>query len=293
MIALDHVSKSFSGKPALTDVSLGVAAGERVAFIGHNGSGKSTLLRCILGLHSFSGHIACFGLDVRHERQTLLCDVAFVPQRAPALRNTVAEYLRLVEAICGCPRDRVLAVAAPLGLDLAEVARTPFRKLSGGMQHKLLIAAALARAPRLLLLDEPTANLDPASRQVFYAMLAGLPRESVVLHSSHRIDELAGLVGRVVEMDGGRIVADDMIAPASATDGARGAFACEVVVRSDAPAIAAGLAAWGLERVAAPGKPGWVGTIAASDRFRFLSMLARWSTSVESVSLSPTEETGR
>ncbi len=95
-----------------------------------------------------------------------------------------------------------------LGLDLSQHRKQIFFKLSGGMKQKLLIAIALARNPKILILDEPSANLDPDARETFFSLLDGMPKETVMLLSSHRVDEISQLVNRVVEMDQGKVVLD-------------------------------------------------------------------------------------
>lgn len=286
MIDVANITKSFGGKPVLDRVALTLAPGERAALIGHNGSGKTTLMRCLLGLYEFEGQIRIGGLCPRGDRKAALANVGFVPQTAPALRMTVEDFIAATCDLTGCAPAAVVRGAAELGLDVAAVRRRQFRLLSGGMKHKLLIAAALARRPRILLLDEPAASLDPAARGIFFSMLAKVPPETVIVVSSHRVDELAGIVTRLIELDAGRIVLDDMVASGTHdTLGRR--FACRLRLRAPNAAVAAGLHDWGF----APDVSGttWQATVAAPDRFRLLATLTRWSGVIDSLHMGDVE----
>lgn len=287
MIEIRSLHKAFDKKPALRDVSLTVAPGERVALVGHNGSGKTTLVRCILGLHNYEGRILVEGHEVRAERVAMLRKIAFVPQSPPALRFTVTEYLEFLRAVCGVAPSEVIRVAGVLGLDVGECRRRPFRKLSGGMKQKLLAAAALARRPALLVMDEPTANLDPAARGAFFTLLAGLPRESALLLTSHRVDELAGLVTRLVELDDGAVARDEVVSTLAPGASVADRVRCRIVVAQEAAAsVVRGLAAWGLACDVARGTQNtWRGYVGAPDRFRLLADLSRWAGALRTVEL--------
>ena len=269
MIELRHVSKQFKKNVVLDDLTLSIAAGERLALIGSNGAGKTTLIRCLLGEYVHAGELTVLGLDPRGQRAQLLTRVGFVPQLPPPLRMTVGDLLRFSGELSGCPAERFEAVAARLGLDVARVRHLPFVKLSGGMKQKILIAVALGRDCELLILDEPAANLDPDARQAFFGLLAERLGQATMLISSHRLDEVAPLVNRVLELDMGRVVLDDRVADDVAL---AGRIRCHLVLRREEAAIAHALAEWGL---AAEGLT-WRGSIAGPDRLRFLGMLARY-----------------
>lgn len=274
LLHIDNLYKEFGNRAALNGVSMDVKAGERLALVGHNGSGKTTLIRCILGLHRFSGRIELLGHDPRMDREQALRQVGFVPQIAPALRATVDEYLHLAASLSGADRQIVQELAQRLSLDLSLCRKTPFYKLSGGMKQKLLIAVALARKPALLVFDEPTASLDPPARGSFFEMLAEVADETAVIISSHRTDELAGVVTRLIELDSGRITVDQTFAAVS-TGTLMEAFRCSVTVTEDLPSLIQALRLWGFCATEDPSQ--WKGLIAAPDRFRFLTTLARWS----------------
>jgi len=179
--------------------------------IGSNGAGKTTLFRCILGHYTYGGGIAIDG-GPRHRRDSgLLSRVAFVPQLPPPLRMPVAELLRFSQGAGAADQGKMQHISQKLGLDLATVKNQPFYRLSGGQKQKVLVTIALSRPVDLLIFDEPSANLDPAARSAFIDLLAGMKDRSMLI-ASHRLEEVAPLVNRVVEMDQGRIVLDDAVA---------------------------------------------------------------------------------
>ena len=271
MIELSHVTKSFKRNVVLDDLALHIDAGERVALIGSNGAGKTTLIRCLLGEYVHTGELSVMGLHPRRERAQLLRHIGFVPQLPPPLRMTVGDLLRFAAELSGSEPARFAALAARLGLDTEKVRHLPFIKLSGGMKQKILIAIALGRDCDLLILDEPAANLDPEARHVFFGLLAERLGRATMLISSHRLDEVAALVNRVVELDLGRVILDDRVADDVAL---AGRIACRLVLRRAEPAIAKALTEWGL--VGDGAGTTWNGAISGPDRLRFLGMLARY-----------------
>ncbi len=271
MIELRHVTKQFKKSVVLDDLNLSVARGERIALIGSNGAGKTTLIRCLLGEYVYAGELSVLGLEPRQDRADLLCRIGFVPQLPPPLRMTVDDLLRFAGELAGTNPARFSDVAAQLGLEVAKVRHLPFVKLSGGMKQKILIAVALGRDCELLILDEPAANLDPEARHAFFGLLAERLGQATMLISSQRLDEVAPLVNRVLELDMGRIVLDDRVADDVAL---AGKVRCRLVLRRVETAIAKALAEWGLNGDV-DGLV-WQGAIAGPDRLRFLGMLARY-----------------
>lgn len=211
MIEVRALGKSYDGRPVLRGVDLSVAAGERVALVGPNGSGKTTLMRAILGFVQASGAVRVCGHDPWREHAAAARHVAYVPQRAPALQVPVGELVGAWASLRELPAERLHALAADFQLDLAPVWKLRFAALSGGMQQKLLAAMALASPCQVLVFDEPTANLDPASREVFLARLAERRPAPTVLLSSHRLEEVRHLVDRVVVLTDGLVRFDDRL----------------------------------------------------------------------------------
>jgi len=208
MIRCANLSKSFRRARVLDAVNLDIALGERIALIGSNGAGKTTLIRCLLGEYVHEGTVSIDGRSPRTDRTAALGRIGFVPQLPPPLKMPVGQLIGFSAALSDADPGKIDAIAARLGLPVEPIRARPFNRLSGGMKQKLLIAIALGRDARLLIMDEPTANLDPAARKIFFDLLAERQHDTTMLISSHRIDEVAPLVNRVVEMDMGKIVLD-------------------------------------------------------------------------------------
>lgn len=204
-VELRGLRKDWDGRPVLRGVDLVLARGERVALVGPNGSGKTTLLRSILGFVRAEGWVRVAGLDPWAQHEAAMRGLAYMPQRAPALAAPVGELVQAWAELRATPVDTLRPIAEDFGLSLDALRTVRFSALSGGMQQKLLAAMALAAAPQVLLLDEPTANLDPAARAVFLGRLAAQTPAPAILLSSHRIDELDDLVDRVVVLDEGAV----------------------------------------------------------------------------------------
>lgn len=279
--------KSFQRARVLDGLDLDVSPGERIALVGANGAGKTTLIRCLLGEYVHEGMVEVDGLDPRAHRTRVLGRVGFVPQLPPPLRMPVGQLLDFAADVCRTDRAPMEAVSGRLGLDARSVWGRPFSKLSGGQKQKLLIAVALGRHCDLLVLDEPAANLDPQARGAFFELLAEREPRTTMLLSSHRVDEVAALVHRVVELDRGRVVLDDRVVG----EGSLGAVVhCRVVLTRPVDAVTRTLGAWGL----APGGSAqrFEGVIAAADRLRFLGALARYAGLLREVHLEEQDGSG-
>jgi ABC-2 type transport system ATP-binding protein len=287
MIRIDELSKSFRGVQVLDGVSLELGSGEHAALIGANGAGKTTLIRCLLGEYRCEGTLSIDGLSPRERRSEVLRAVGFVPQLPPPLKMPVGELLTFAAQLCRCDRGAMEAVAERLGLDVGPLRRRAFFKLSGGQKQKLLIAVALGRSTRLLIMDEPAANLDPEARASFFELLAERSEHTTMLLSSHRLDEVAALVQRVIELDKGKVVLDDRVAKTGSLD-AR--LLCTLRLASPEPAVARSLEAWGFR--SANGGCHFEGRVAGPDRLRFFAMLSRYSGLIEEMSLNQDDAGG-
>lgn len=279
MILINGLTKQFGATRVLDDLSLEAPTGQRIALVGSNGAGKTSLFRCLLGEYAYHGSISVDGLDPRRDRARVLQMIGFVPQIAPRLETPVGSLIRYVAEVTGASVDEIEAVATSLGLDVAAVRKRAFVRLSGGMKQKLLIALALGRPTRLVILDEPTANLDPAARACFYDLLASRGRHTAMIISSHRIDEIASLVDRVVELERGRIVLDDTVSDAGALGST---FLAQVETSRTEESFARAAREWGLTQYA---ERRWRGTIAGPDRLRFLGFAARHAGLISGVEL--------
>ena len=270
MIRIAELTKSFRRVKVLDRLSLDIDDGDRVALIGSNGAGKTTLIRCLLGEYVYSGEIRINGHSPRRERNAVLKGIGFVPQLPPPLKMPVRDIVRFAAKVSGGSVEEIAAIAEKLGLDYGEIGGRPFFKLSGGQKQKILVAIALGREVGLLILDEPTANLDPAARRALFSLLAERAHLPMII-SSHRIDEIAGLVNRVIEMDRGRVVLDDRVEEAN--DAAE-IQPCRLVIARADDAFAKAIGEWGF--TSSDGLQ-WSGEVAGPDRMRFLGTLARYA----------------
>lgn len=279
MIRLQGLTKLFKRLKVLDALELNVDAGERIALIGSNGAGKTTMIRCILGEYTSAGDVMIDGKSPRAYRSDVLKKVGFVPQLPPPLKMPVKDLLRFSAAVSGTKVQAIEDVAARLGLDVRAFGAQPFFKLSGGQKQKLLISIALGRDAELLIMDEPAANLDPEARHAFFSLLAERAAKATMIISSHRLDEVAALVNRVIELDRGKVVLDDRVADAPLT----GLLACRVSLRRADAAIAKALGEWGFSQ--GPDGLEWAGNVSGADRLRFMGMLSRYVGLLTRVSL--------
>lgn len=204
------VSKRYGRVLALDQVSLQVAAGEMVALLGPNGAGKTTLFQLLTGLFvADSGTVEVLGADMRRHPVAALAKLGVVFQQpALDLNLSVRASLRFHADLHGLPaaaaRGRIDALLASFGL--ADVASQPARNLSGGNRRKVELLRALLHEPRLLLMDEATVGLDPASRaQLLEEVLRSREQRGIgVLWATHLVDE-AERAQRVVVLHKGRV----------------------------------------------------------------------------------------
>lgn len=214
-IGLVNVSRSFGSVHALRDVTLSIAAGERVAVLGKSGSGKSTLLHLLAGLdRPTSGCIEAFGHDLSRLNSAALAEyrlrtVGVVFQAFHLIPSrTALENVALPLVLAGVhPAERMeRARAALAGVGLAERAGHHPTQLSGGEQQRVAIARALIHRPRLLLCDEPTGNLDSANAAAIMGLLlAGCEGAALVL-ITHDEELATRTAGRVIRLHDGEVI---------------------------------------------------------------------------------------
>jgi Cu-processing system ATP-binding protein len=213
MIEFAEISKRYGAALAVDNVSLAIPAGELLALVGPNGAGKTTLLRMLLGLIRPSGGAARVGgHDAQRDGLAARRLLGYLPQRAVLYGNlSVAENLAFLADLNELPAGRVAEVIALAQLD--EVAERSARALSGGTAQRLGLAQALLADPPALVLDEPTASLDPQSVAGFKALLRELQaRGKTILLSSHILGDVQELAGRVAILHRGRLIAADSVA---------------------------------------------------------------------------------
>jgi nitrous oxidase accessory protein len=212
-ISIRNVTKRFGKAIAVDDLSFEIVAGETIALWGPNGAGKTTALRCLLGILPFKGTIEVCGRSARTAGKAVRRQIGYVPQEVRlhsdlTVRETICFYARLRSISA----DRVETLMTEW--QLSEIADKWIGDLSGGMKQRLALAIALLSDPPILLLDEPTSNLDVQTRHEFWGALERLKnRGKTLIFCSHRVDEIFRLADRVIVMEDGKKIAEG--APAS------------------------------------------------------------------------------
>jgi ABC-2 type transport system ATP-binding protein len=216
VLEADDLGKRYGGRWALRDCALRLPAGRVAALVGPNGAGKSTLLHLAVGLlRPDAGAVRVFGA-APYENTAALANIGFVAQDTPVYRDFTADELVRMGGKVNRRWDATLARArlAQLGIP----PRKPVGKLSGGQRAQVALALALAKRPRLLLLDEPVASLDPLARREFLQSLMGSVADSgtTVLLSSHILADLERACDFLVVLQAGKVQlagdVDDIVA---------------------------------------------------------------------------------
>jgi Cu-processing system ATP-binding protein len=229
-LIVEGAVKRYGTHVTVSQVSLTIHAGQRVALLGHNGAGKTTLIKLILGLTRLDGgRISVFGATPGDATARRLS--AYLPESVAFNKAlTGREQLRLFARLSGEPVKIVDPLLERVGL--GEAAYRRIGTWSKGMRQRLGLAQTLIGRPRLALLDEPTSGLDPISRHEFYAIVDDMVAAgTAVLISSHALTELEARTDRIAILRDGHLVANDSLARLHA--GARLPIRLRVVAQGD------------------------------------------------------------
>jgi ABC-2 type transport system ATP-binding protein len=217
MIALESVSKRYGSRTIIHDLSFTVGKGEIVGFLGPNGAGKTTTMRMIAGYTTAtSGRVSVAGFDMATHNEDAARKLGYLPEQPPLYDVLdVSAYLRFVAKAKGVPAleiasdlDRVITACR-----LESVVRHEIFKLSKGFRQRVGLAQALLGKPEVLLLDEPTAGLDPGQIQEAREVIRAFGEDHAVLLSTHILPEVTLICKRVAIINQGRLLAID--SPAS------------------------------------------------------------------------------
>ncbi len=283
LIAANKLTKSFGKIDVVKNLDVNFHEGERIALIGQNGAGKTTLIRCMLGHYVYSGELNVLDLNPREQRVEILEEVGFVPQIPPPLKMTVAEMLDFFSKITKTPKDKFTEIAYDLGLQVKENMGKAFLSLSGGMKQKLLVAFAIGRKPKILLLDEPSANLDPKAREVLFQYLDNFDKNALMILSSHRMNEISTLVNRVIEMDLGEIVIDEYL---DANVESELSFNYEVLLEKPFEELERILVDWNFNQNS--NNLMWKGILSQQDLVKFMNITSKYSKVIKTINSSKT-----
>lgn len=205
MIEISHLTKAYGTAVVVDDFSLTIDPGTSVAFWGPNGAGKTTVVLCILGLLRYDGEITVRGLDAARHGKAVRASIGYVPQELSFYDDlTVDDLLDYSAALRGLPPERLDEVYELV--QIGDHRDKLVHELSGGLKQRLGLATALLPDPPILVLDEPTANLDAKARDATIELLQEMRNEGrTLIVTSHHADEVGMLVDSVVAMDAGRI----------------------------------------------------------------------------------------
>jgi ABC-2 type transport system ATP-binding protein len=219
------VSRRFGSKEAIVDVTFDVEQGEVLGLLGPNGAGKTTTMRVMTGyLRPTTGRVVVAGVDMADDPVAARGHLGYMPESsAVPTEMTVVAFLRYCARLRRVPRaGRQKAVAAALRqAGLGGMADARIGTLSKGYRQRVALAQALVHEPDVLVLDEPTAGLDPRQVAETRELIAKLGRSRSVLLSSHLLSEVANLCRRVVVLDKGRVLAVSDVTTLTAATGTR------------------------------------------------------------------------
>ena len=240
MLSIRNLSHVYpGGTRALDDVSLEIPAG-MFGLLGPNGAGKSTLMRCIAALQTpTSGAISFDGIDVLAEPSRLRRTLGYLPQdfgvypRVSAL--DLLDHLAVLKGLTNKAERRETVEALLNQVNLWAVRKKAVAGFSGGMRQRFGIAQALIGQPHLIIVDEPTAGLDPEERNRFLNLLAEIGEKVVVILSTHIVEDVADLCPRMAVMAGGRLLREG--SPSSLVKELEGRVWKKVVDKADLPGL--------------------------------------------------------
>jgi ABC-2 type transport system ATP-binding protein len=263
MIEAQHLTKDYGTIVAVSDVSFEVGSGEIVGFLGPNGAGKTTTLRILAGfLGATSGSVKVAGFDIVKASLRARQKLGYMPEAAPLYPELrVREYLAFRAALKRVPgRARKAAVERSLEqAAVRDVADTLIGHLSKGYRQRVALADALVSSPPLLILDEPTAGLDPNQIIEVRRLIRELGREHTILLSTHILPEVEAVCDRALVIARGKLVGEGSIAELKARQSGRELL---ILARGEESAFGPALAACsGVKRTsfeAEPAKPGVV-----------------------------------
>ena len=205
MIKVTNLTKKYGQTIVVNNLSFAVDPGEAVALWGPNGAGKTTIIRSLLGLLAAEGELQINGFDAREEGKKARAAVGYVPQELAFYDDLSArDTLRFYASLKRAPQEHIDRVLAEVGL--TQHSHKNVAALSGGMKQRLALACALLSDPPLLILDEPTSNLDTSARDEFIKLLLKQKeRGKTLLFTSHRLEEVELLATRVLVLEEGKL----------------------------------------------------------------------------------------
>lgn len=208
-LSVENLTKHYGDKLILNDVNFNVLEGQFHAFVGDNGAGKTTTIKCILGLiKQYSGEIKSFensNIDPSFREK-----IGYVPEVAGFLPNlSLQNYLLQMASLLGIPKKEAKNKIDYFAekFNIVNLLKTKPKKFSSGQKKKVLLIQSLLSEPRLLILDEPTANLDPSTRREFFEILQKLHKDGMtILIITHVLDEIENIIDSLTILKKGEVI---------------------------------------------------------------------------------------
>ena len=216
LISAEALSRFYGPQLAIDQVSFNVHRGEILGFLGPNGAGKSTTMQIISGVLAASrGSVTVAGLDIQADAREAKRHIGFLPEQPPLYHDLcVDEYLHFAARLRNIAKDNIEAAVrlSKRRCGLAQAGRRLIQNLSRGYQQRVGIAQAIIHAPAVIILDEPTAGLDPIQIREIRELMRELGEDHSVILSTHILSEVQGLCDRVLIINQGAIVLDRPLA---------------------------------------------------------------------------------
>ncbi len=213
MIKIQHLSKKYGNNIAVDDVSFEIHSGETVGFLGPNGAGKSTTMNILTGYISPDmGRVSIADLDIIGNPTEAKKHIGYLPEQPPLyLDMTVNEFLKFTYELKGCtlPREPHLAEICEV-VKISDVRHRLIKNLSKGYRQRIGIAQALVGNPEVIIFDEPTVGLDPKQIIEIRNLIRTLGKKHTVILSTHILGEVQAVCDRIIIINKGRIVADEL-----------------------------------------------------------------------------------
>jgi ABC-2 type transport system ATP-binding protein len=213
MIKIEHLVKNYGSNCAVDDISFSVEAGEIVGLLGPNGAGKSTTMNILTGyLSGTSGKVSIDGIDILADPLGAKKLIGYLPEQPPLyLDMTVDEYLKFAYELKSCklPREEHIAEVCEV-VKIGDVRKRVIRNLSKGYKQRVGIAQALIGNPKVIIFDEPTIGLDPKQIIEIRNLIRTLGKGHTVILSTHILQEVQAVCDRIVIINKGKIVADEL-----------------------------------------------------------------------------------
>ncbi len=215
MIVARNLTRNYGSFAAVDDVSFSIKEGEIVGLLGHNGAGKTTIMKMLTGfLEPTAGSVTINGYDIENQREDAQTYIGYLPENCPLYPEmTVVEFLNYAAELKNILLDeRPSAIREAISAtELTDKAMAPIASLSRGYRQRVGVAQAILHKPKIIILDEPTNGLDPSQIKQMRSLVKQLAEHATVMISTHILQEVAAICGRVIIINRGKLALDSTI----------------------------------------------------------------------------------